>query len=273
MRVRMATTLLAVFAGVLAAVAVYAVAFAQNATDKLAVEMRTDLSQVRNSGDYIHTMSGESRPSRGAPDNTNAWLGIWVDPGAPSSSFAQVGLLGDSNGFYWFIFSMKQVVCLRGTPPPGWEGHGCRGANGDMVQLGSWHKVELVTYGQGFWIARVYNAQGGAVDLARIYSSSRSIYRANATFEEAFSNLPDPYLKGDYYHWHPQYWDWGTGGFRLWPASSGPGQNYLWTVTEPPGRENEVCPAHYSSYHHIGGDPRYWFTGTYGGDCYEDPMW
>ena len=43
---------------------------------------------------------------------------------------------------------------------------GCKGDAGDLVTLGPIHLVELVTYGQGNWIARVYDHFGGQVSDA-----------------------------------------------------------------------------------------------------------
>ena len=78
-------------------------------------------------------------------------------------------------GIHWFVYSEDGVTCLRGQLY--FQNKGCIGDPGDMgVGLNLWTKVELVTYNQGIWIARVYDQGGGAVDVATFPDTSVTIY-------------------------------------------------------------------------------------------------
>jgi hypothetical protein len=124
-----------------------------------------------------------------------------------------------------------------------------------------------VTYADGHWIARVCEANGGTCyDVARIWSSSVQIYRAQATMEEGFWGPDDPGFTADFYIGHPQYMVWGDG-FHEWPESLGGGgqdfQNYIRAVSAPPWN---FCPVQYGADPHWG-DAREWFAGTGGPIC------
>lgn len=238
--------------------------------DHVAGQLRVDLSEVYNSRDYKVGLLTDEKPT--APGGyTAGWLGVDLaqGDGTPySAQFSQVGLLTDKDGIYWFVYAEPGVTCLRGNSQWGTCSNGrpcgCQGTVNDLVSLGSWHTVELVSYGQGYWIARVYTASGTPYDVAQIWSSSSRIYFAQSTTEEAYSNPPDPYLTARFFHWHPQYMVSGTG-FREWPTSSG-GNNSLIYVTDLNG-QNSFCPQHYGATPNILGDERFWFAGTDGQQC------
>jgi hypothetical protein len=228
-------------------------------------ELRVDQSSVNQSRDYRTSLYVGDKPTSGG-GYTTAWFGVNLvqyNGTLYSAKFSQVGFLTDNGGVRWFVYSEAGVQCLQGSP--NWGNLGCWGNYGDRATIGNWQNVELVTYGQGFWIARVYNQYGNPLDVAKIMSSSLRIYRAQATTEEAHSLVTDPYLKAAFYHWHPRYMVWGTG-FQEWPASSGGNNNHIWTW--PQG----MCPWHYGATVNLSGDPRYWFAGTGGSICSRNPL-
>ena len=241
----------------LGTIALPSLAFAGN--DFVDTELRVDLSSVYQSRDYVHTIWVGGRPNTGAGgDFTTAWLGVYLaqfNGTVYSGKFSQVGFMTDKVGVRWFVYSEAGVQCLQGNPAYG--NFGCMGNYGDRATVGNWQKVELVTYGQGFWIARVYDRYGNPLDVAKFLSSSLRIYRGMAVTEEGYSESADPYLLASFWHNHPQYMVWGSG-FRDWPASSGGNNNYLFTSP------SAICSGHYSANLNWGGDARIWYAGSTG---------
>jgi len=179
-------------------------------------------------------------------------------------------------GVRWFVYSGAGVECFQGQP--GWGTLGCVGNWGDRATVGQWQKVELVTYGQGFWIARVYDQYGNALDVAKILSNSTQIYRATAVTEEAYHQSTDPYMTASFWHSHPKYMIWGSGGgFQDRPASPSPGVKGSHNkLLVSPARPISICPDHYIARLNWGNDPRVWYAGSAGptpATCYADPIW
>jgi hypothetical protein len=251
-------------------VAAVMVAVVTAGSDFVYGELRVDLSAVYGAGDYRVTLLANDNPSSGSPSYTTAWLGFNLAQynGQPfSGQFSQVGLLTRNDGIHWFVYAEPGVTCLLGSQYWGTcngRSCGCLGNVSNLVSLNTWHLVELVTYGQGYWIARVNEANGNAHDVAQIWSSSTRIYRAGATTEEAYTGNQDPYLTASFYHWHPQYMASGVG-FQEWPASAG-GNNSFIHVTDLNG-QNTFCPQHYGATPNILGDERLWFAETGGQQC------
>lgn len=236
-------------------------------------DLRVDLSEVYNARDYKVHLLANDKPSSGSDDDfTTAWLGVFLAqyiPGVPDSGqFSQVGLLTKKDGIRWFVYAEPTVTCLRGWHDPDDDRH-CYGFVNDLVALGSWHQMELVKYTQNnYWIARVYDSNGIAYDVAKIWSDSNRIYLARSDTEEGYVESSDPYLTASFYHWHPWYMKWGTG-WQEWPESSGDNCNSIWTeaINGP-----DPCPAHYGADPYWTGDPRAWFAGTGGKWCDVDPL-
>jgi hypothetical protein len=122
------------------------------------------------------------------------------------------------------------------------------------------HQVELVTYGSGFWIARVNDKDGKAYDVAKIWSNSAYIYDADVDIEEGYSQSQDPHLAARFYVWHPQYFDNDLGSFKDWPPSLGGNTNELYAYP------SSICPQYYGAIIDTK-DPRYWYAGTGGNTC------
>jgi hypothetical protein len=227
--------------------------------DFVDTELRIDLFSVYQSRDYIHTLFVGGNPSGGSGAYTTAWLGVNLAQftGEPYSAlFSQVGFITDSIGVKWFVYSEAGVQCLQGNPA--WGDLGCVGNYGELATIGNWQNVELVTYGEGFWIARIYDQYGSPFDVAKFMVDSLRIYRATVATEEAYSGESDPYILASFWHNHPKYMIWGYG-FQDWVASSGGNNNYLFT--SPPG----ICPDHYvAKLNWFGDDPRIWFAGSAG---------
>jgi hypothetical protein len=239
--------------------------------DFVQVDFRVDLPTVYQSNDFITNIETTALPAAGN-GFTDAYLGITLakfKQGVTySAQFSQVGLLTDSTGVRWFMYAEPGVTCERGTPA--WIGsdgvtRGCLGDYNDLVGLGVPGQFELVTYSQGYWIARVWNSITGArADVAMIHSSSTRIYTAHQTGEEAY-NGNDTYLTMAFYHWHPQYMT--AQGWVDWPASSGNSNNNSLFVSP-----RSICPRNYGAHLNWSvtgstNDPRYWFTGNGGTTC------
>jgi hypothetical protein len=157
---------------------------------------------------------------------------------------------------------------------PDYGGYGCHGRYYERAALRSWRKVELVKYPfRPFWIARVYDQYGNALDVAKIrYNNPTNydrIYRATATTEESYISATDPYMEAYFFHSHPKYYIGGTNPFANWPASSSSEHN--WLNTTP----SASCPNHYYAVVNWNGDPRKWYTGIpiHGtGVCSKNPL-
>lgn len=228
------------------------------ASDFVTVELRVDLLSVNQARDYIHKLYVGGKPTTGSDsDYTAAWFSVnLADGGANGRKFTQVGFLTDKTNVKWFVYSGAGVECWRGKE--GWGNLGCVGAEGDLATIGHWQNVELVTYpGDGFWIARVYDQNGAANDVAKILYDSSRIYRATAVTEEAYPEATDPFIRASFWHNHPKYMVWGTG-FQNWPASSGGHNNRLFTSP------TTICPNHYIAKINLNGDPRIWYAGSAG---------
>jgi hypothetical protein len=233
-----------VLLGALFTISLASVAFGQQGWDFVDGDLRVDESEVYSALDYRVHLRANDKPASGIDgDLTTAWLGVFLAPwnGQPySAQFSQVGLKTDKNGIYWFVYAEPGVTCLQGNHP---DPYHCYGAYGELVGLAAWHQVELVTYGQGFWIVRVYEADGYPHNVAKIWSSSLRIYEARSTTEQGYFEADDPYLTADFYHWHPQYME-GSNGWQDWPISFGDNCNSIRTqaINGP-----DPCPAHYGA--------------------------
>jgi len=226
-------------------------------------DLRVDLPAVYNARDYRTYLYAADKPSTGDPGNfATAWLGLFLAQynGQPfSGQFAQVGPTTDQTGVRWFVYAEPDVTCLRGTQR---DPHSCYGNYGDLVNLNEWHRYELVKYTQdNFWIARVYDINGIGYDVAKIWHTSNRIYLARSDTEEGYYESADPYITMKFYHYDPEYMQWGVG-FQQWPTSTGGSGNS--TISTSPA---SICPDHYGAKPNVLGDERYWFAGTGGQVC------
>lgn len=224
---------------------------------------------IQGAQDYEEWFYVAGKPSSGYPNFTAAWLGVYVD-GGPGIGFMQVGVITDENGAVWFASSDPDdpngpiVECIVGQPA--WNGRGCTadyyGQFG--AEVNRWFKAEIVTYGQGFWILRFYGDDGHTPhDVAKIYFTGQTIWRAESVTEEAWrgdSADQDPYLYAAFYHYEPRYMVWGSG-FQPWISGA--------TLrTEP----IYVCPDHYGGISGVQNNPKLWFAGTGGPECFVHPL-
>ena len=233
--------------------------------DFITVDLRTDVPEVLNSLDYRVWIASGGGPTGNYPTFTTAWISVYLDnqPGLYGVKFSQVGLMADSQGIYWFVYAEPGVECWRGSRTY-WNAElnkflGCKGDIGDLVDYGQFFKVELVTYGEGFWIARVEDSQGNPYDVAKILSNSTNIYDADVNMEEGWSQAQDPFEFGSFHLWHPQYNSW-VNGFMEWPISD----NVVNRLYAAPA---SICPQHYGAWTNKANDPRYWVAGSGGNVC------
>ncbi len=247
---------------------------AKAGNDFVDTELRVDQQSVNQAHDYSALVAATNGPAVNSPCCfSTGWLSAFLgqyNGTVYSGQFSQVGLMTDNQGgIYWFVYAEPGVQCLRGTQA--WVGgtpaavRGCVGAYNDLVTRGNWTKVELVTYGQGFWIARVYDQNSVGHDVAKIMSTSLKIYRASVVGEEGYAAATDPFLTMSYYFWHPQYMVSGQG-FHDWPATSRAGSNYLFVSPA------SVCPGPYGAALKLSGDARFWWDGNGGATCSANPL-
>jgi hypothetical protein len=251
--------------------------------DQIVAELRVDGFDPTFRQDYrVFLAAHPSAPYSSSGGYTTNWLGLHL-AADPHFEFIQVGLKADQNGTHWFAQAWEfvpgagsPITCLRGErSEPDGDGvyHGCTGAVGDIVASDQWSSVELVTYGQGFWIARVYTPSGSAVDVAKFSSGNTSIQRALVSTEETRLESADPFLGSAFYHCHPQVLG-GDGGWQEWPYSTQGHPNYLYATNE--SGYNSFCPLNYGANLYLADDPRFWFAGTGGQKCDEHifpPPW
>lgn len=253
----------------------------------VATNLRVDQQAIYSSGDYRAWFEALGYPNSNPGTFTTGWLSINLDTqeGTFGKKFTQVGLMGDSTGIYWFVYSELGVYCLRGNYA--WYNYdldmylGCKGDPYDLVTIGNYHAVELVTYDQGEWIARVQDQYGFPTDVATFPQTPVRIFQAQANFEEGYIEDVDPFVFGQYVIAHPQYMLWNVG-FQEWQETqlplitttpSGPTEtpyplyNQTYVASNPDLPEPSICPDHY------GMDPNYdqvshiWFSGTNGIVC------
>lgn len=228
--------------------------------DFIVVDLRIDDPLVQNSLDYQVWLAASGGPNDNYPTFTTAWLSVNLDdePGLYGNKFSQVGLIADNQGIHWFVYAEPGVECWRGSHTY-WKDDlqkylGCKGDINDLVDYDQFYKVELVTYGQGFWIARVQDGNGDVHDVAKILSNSMAIFDADVSFEEGWSQSTDPYEYGLFHFWHPQYNSWDNG-FKEWPFS-GSSINYLYAYP------SAICPDDFGASINVTNDPRYWLAGS-----------
>lgn len=243
-----------------------AIALASGGNDFLNGELRVDQPAIYNAGDYRAQLSAGITPSSGV-DYTTAWLGVDLAQYTGvtySGLFSQVGLLTDSTGVHWFVYTEAGAYCLMGNQA--WGTFGCEGNPGDLVSLGPWYRVEIINVGSGYWYFRVYDINGNFHDLAFTHvNNSTRIYRAYATEEEAYTVATDPYLPAAFYISHPQYL-LTSGYWQEWPWSEGGHDNTI--IAKDNYNNNTFCPQQYGANPNYAGDERAWYAGTNGQVCW-----
>jgi hypothetical protein len=242
-----------------------------NGNDFVVGEFRVDLAEVTSAQDYKLDLLATSLPSQNG-GYTAGWIGIYLDnqtSGHFPKKFTQVGLYTDKDRIYWFVYSEAGVACLQGNNfwnDPQVGVIGCRAYLTPSVTLNTWHTVELVSYGTGFWYARVYDANQNPKDVAQIFSSSTTIYRAYSATEEAYSVANDPNLEATFYHHEPRYKNINAyGDFQLWPRSNNGNISYIGTTTI--NTPLPICPNKYGATPNIDNYHYKWFAGTGGQIC------
>ena len=236
--------------------------------------LSTKTAVIRDSGDYIvHSrLIRKGEDFHGYTSNK-----LKIAPAGPNVNLRfEVGTRTSDNDMAWYVYINDQTVewdCLRGFK----IASGCVQSGTDtLVGFDEWLQLELVTYGQGWWIARIRNNWDFTVsDVARIYVPSTSItYIFVETYvQEGYNNDPEDFLQtGIYWNWHPRYVK--PTGWAEWDATSGPllaEKNFIPHFFSPSYR----CPQLYNVKQNIGGDNRSWYTGYANiqpGSCTVDPL-
>lgn len=149
--------------------------------DFVEVDLKHDTSEISTAMDYRVWLKATNIPNNWYPTFSTVWLSVNLS-NQPDTTFGglftQVGLIADSNGLSWFVyaepyaFSANGAECLQGNPylynNDVHKYLGCKGNVGQYVSLNTQHLVELVTYNDGYWYARIQDANGVPHDVARI---------------------------------------------------------------------------------------------------------
>ncbi len=231
--------------------------------------LRVDQSAILTSRDYMVYLGAFQVPNQSDPSNpfTTNWLAVTNASGF--NSFFQVGLMGSYNGspvLQWFFEAPygPTIRCLRGTYLP--SINACYGNAYDLVALGEFHKVELVTYdqqenGQYFWIARVVETNGNSHDVAKVYfSQAYAVTGVQVSVEEGWNDpYPDPHAAAEFIQYLPKY---HTGaGDLIWPQTNLPTSdtNRSWIDID-----QSFCPSYLSVTPNYSENEYAWLGGTSG---------
>ncbi|NUM48857.1 MAG: hypothetical protein HUU38_29480 [Anaerolineales bacterium] len=236
-------------------------------------ELRIDSPEIYSAQDYKVQIAADALPNNtGSTTFTAGWLGIRLGTTGECNQstyycLTQVGLLTREDGIHWFAYYgvAGGITCYHGGTSF-FNGKGCLGPLGDIVTLGSFHTVELAGYST-HWIARVYDVNGIAYDVARFSKNSTRIYRATVDFEEAWVTGPDPQLLGSFFFYHPQYLS--GNNFLEWPQTNLPpsmDQSNRGMAWDQNGH-NTICPSPYAFLMNYYGDSRMWWAGSGGQVC------
>ncbi len=230
-------------------------AYANTGNDHIGGELRVDLPIVSNSGDYRVSIAGNGPVNNWdtTPSYTSAWLAVYLPV------FFQVGMVVNSTGYHWFAMTDgPQIECLAGTTwnsTPPYKGCIENLNLTHYISPGYYQDVEIVSYMDGYWIARFYEVDGTPHDVARIPSNAQTVTRVSANFEEPWVADSDPYLPAVFAFRHPQYMVWGDD-FRDWPISTNDNKSIIYP--SGPG----LCPLHYGAVLLWGNEPRTWYAGS-----------
>lgn len=238
-------------------------------------ELRVDISEVYNAGDYQTLLYADELNNAPYDEGTCAWLSIHLAPGDPPHGFAQVGMMIDDRGIYWFVYSGEyDVIPARGGTPRWYDGDHIRGIEGyayDIVAIRQWHRAQLkreyVPYLQRWvWGAYMYDTYNNPYILAYIDSGNGRIYRAGCVTEELY-HTPNHYWIANYYHYQVSYKS--GGAWHEWPVSScAPNAYSDWRDNTSQIFTTGACPEHYGVIPNYAGNPRAWWTGTTGVGTY-----
>lgn len=225
----------------------------------LTTNLRKDHPNIFYSRDYRLFVNATTLPSTSLPLNTGTAGWLSVDLGN-NAGFSQVGLVAYPDGLHWFAISFYPITCKRGNSH--WGTLGCLGNVGDLVSLNNFHQVRIYkpSASGSVWNMYVYDTAGNQYLVAEIQSTSDRIYKASATFEEAYVGSSDPQAFGQFYFASPQYKagaDWLN-----WAPSVTTTGTHNWADTNP----QTSCPQPYGYTPNPLGD-WYWFAGSGGKRC------
>lgn len=227
-------------------------------------------STVANARDYYVYLRSEYQPLNPL-GSVAGWFAIYPGNTSPSN-FIQVGIYSWSLGTSWFVSldpnpnntSVPVIECKRGTR--NWydnsgRHHGCIGAVGDLgINQAVWGRFQLVTYGDGKWIARVRNGTQVA-DVAFIYNANTTLAQAEVDMEEYWTGFSNPWLNGGFYNYDLKY---RTGYYWAhWPSNIGGdfGTANIGTVSNS---GSVICPDHYRVQRYVQNNPYLWYAGVGG---------
>jgi hypothetical protein len=244
------------------------------------VDFPVSNTTVNTAGDYRIEMVAVAKPAtETGSDAVINWLGLYAGSSSPTfNAFMHAGLYVTSDGVQWFAAAAPYqntappVVCLAGTevwPNPSGLTTGCLSDVGDLgINVNTWIRLQIVTYGNGFWIVRIANpGTQTKIDVARIYNPNTYLTVSKIVMEESwYGTAPgqNPWYPANFYdvdfkYRRDFYW-------AQWPSNIG-GNYGSNNIRENSYSGADVCPAHYGVNNYVQGNPYLWYMGTGGSKC------
>ncbi len=129
-------------------------------------------------------------------------------------------------------------------------------------------RIELVTYGLGYWIVRIHNpGTNQKADVAKIYNASTTISYATVVVEESWrgTNPSDnPWHVASFYDLDFKY-KWSSFWNQM-PSNIG-GDYGSTSIGQISTSGTTPCPSHYGVTPYVQSNPYLWFMGTGGNTC------
>lgn len=247
--------------------------------------LRTDPSAVYQARDYTTYTLAKREPIVYAVNRGDSYFRAGIAGSIFSDSYVEVGirLFGNGNS-KWYVRTLHAIAidCLIPGSILIVQPNAYRECQGSVtiqpiISIKKWYRLQVVTYNQGFWIARIYDDTGYPRDVARVYEPS-NLLRIGGTYQSTrIEAYPGSFAGVSFNHWHPYFM--AGGSWVLWPLSNSSlptfSRNKFWVA----GTCSPVATTpSYKGFLQLSGDPRFWFAGywdsstTYTPTCNSDPM-
>ncbi|OQY48750.1 MAG: hypothetical protein B6242_01665 [Anaerolineaceae bacterium 4572_78] len=232
-------------------------------------------TEFSSAGDYYVYMAStgapiETIPVKGISSSGTIllnWLGLTArdnnNPGG-DTDFIAAGLITTQTGIHWFASTepkshvATEIECIQGYE--GWHNMygqptACISIQGSMGldHYGNdWLRVQIVTYGNGYWIVRFRNdATGKTKDVAKIYTNKTIVTDAHIGLRKSWNGTEKSFKSGfynqDFKYRRGMYWAHAPSGIS----------NFDDSVI---GMSSEFCPP-YGFDTYVQNNPYLWYLG------------
>jgi len=252
---------------------------AQGDTNIVTITFPVSNNTVSSAGDYYVNIISFTPPNanvardarQGQADLSGNYTMNYLElyPETTSSTllpFLRVGLLTTDDGVYWFASGPREhvdaptITCYRNSFEF-WSNSqgrhtGCIGRADDLgIGFETWHRVQLVTYNDKDWVAKITNVDGYIHDVARFKAINGKRLNLASVVMETRRTDPDsnPWVKAKYYNFDFKY---RNGGWMQWPSNIGGNYGSNKIIAS-----NTICPSFYGVAHNFSGQPYLWAMG------------